>query len=98
MYATDWSGYYPESLSELTPNYLKTLPNCPEEGMAPYHARITNKFPEYYKIFCMGDHSKVSVAPALCSSGEEYESELKVWQDKFWHGKPCPADAEVHAW
>lgn len=29
MYQTDHPGSYPNSLHELTPNYLKTLPECP---------------------------------------------------------------------
>ena len=30
MYSTDWNGLYPEQLSQLTPNYLKTIPRCPK--------------------------------------------------------------------
>lgn len=29
MYATDSNEVYPKSLGELTPNYLKTIPDCP---------------------------------------------------------------------
>lgn len=36
MYATDWSGKYPTSLTQLTPNYLKTLPECDAAGKMSY--------------------------------------------------------------
>ena len=38
MYSTDWSGKYPESLSILTPNYLKTIPVCPVSNEMRYRA------------------------------------------------------------
>jgi hypothetical protein len=28
MYTTDWEGRYPSTLGQLTPNYLKTIPEC----------------------------------------------------------------------
>lgn len=36
MYSTDWSGKYPTKLAMLTPNYLKTIPECPVTGTASY--------------------------------------------------------------
>ena len=36
MYSTDWSGKYPSTLSLLTPNYLKTIPECPVTGTMTY--------------------------------------------------------------
>ncbi len=43
MYSTDWSGSYPKSMTQLTPNYLKTIPKCPKaEGdtySGSYHYR-----------------------------------------------------------
>jgi competence protein ComGC len=38
MYSTDWYGKYPTSLSQLTPNYLKTLPECPLTYEMTYRA------------------------------------------------------------
>lgn len=31
MYSTDHGGKYPESLGELSPDYLKSIPKCPNE-------------------------------------------------------------------
>jgi len=39
MYATDWSGKYPTSLAQLTPKYLKTLPECSVSGTFTYQYR-----------------------------------------------------------
>lgn len=36
MYSTDWSGHYPKDISRLTPNYLKTFPECPQAGKDTY--------------------------------------------------------------
>lgn len=38
MYSTDWSGKYPTALSQLTPNYLKTIPECPVTNEMTYRA------------------------------------------------------------
>ena len=38
LYSTDWSGSYPTELSNLTPNYLKTIPECPVTGEMSYRA------------------------------------------------------------
>lgn len=35
IYSSDW-GVYPPSLDVLTPNYLKTLPECPPAGKNTY--------------------------------------------------------------
>lgn len=36
MYSTDFSGKYPTALQQLTPNYLKTLPECDAAGKVTY--------------------------------------------------------------
>ncbi len=36
MYNTDWTGRYPHAMGALTPNYLKTIPQCPSAGIDPY--------------------------------------------------------------
>lgn len=37
-YSTDFQGHYPPTLSLLTPNYLKIIPNCPSAGADPIRA------------------------------------------------------------
>jgi prepilin-type N-terminal cleavage/methylation domain-containing protein len=32
IYAADWSGNFPSSLSALTPNYIQSVPICPGNG------------------------------------------------------------------
>ncbi|MEW6283791.1 MAG: hypothetical protein AB1758_34585 [Candidatus Eremiobacterota bacterium] len=36
MYASDHRGQYPDALSRLTPNYLKTIPVCPAANADTY--------------------------------------------------------------
>ncbi|GMU55597.1 MAG: hypothetical protein AMXMBFR33_47430 [Candidatus Xenobia bacterium] len=38
FYAADNDGFYPTSLRALTPNYLKTIPNCPGAERDTYSA------------------------------------------------------------
>lgn len=69
MYSTDWSGHYPRNLATLTPNYLKTIPECPRAGRATYRLTIglnaplnDGPFEDYYLVECMGEsHTNVSV-------------------------------------
>jgi hypothetical protein len=63
MYSTDWSGKYPASLAQLTPNYLKTIPDCITAGEVTYRAAFgpdvgynTPHFQDYYIIWCAGEH------------------------------------------
>ncbi len=63
MYSTDWSGKYPTSTSVLTPNYLKTLPECPASGHNSYRASFgptaptnVNGYEDYYYVECSGGH------------------------------------------
>lgn len=71
MYSTDWSGHYPASLDLLTPNYLKTIPECSATGRVTYKL-ITGKnvgyntvdggLDDYYLIYCDGEnHTGVGV-------------------------------------
>ena len=55
MYSTDWSGLYPPSLAQLTPNYLKIIPNCPAAGKDTYSAsyQVTTA-PDAFTVFCQG--------------------------------------------
>ena len=61
MYSTDWSGKYPATLELLTPNYLKTIPECPAAGVVSYKLSIgssvsTNDrgYEDFYLIECEG--------------------------------------------
>lgn len=70
MYSTDWSGKYPTSTSLLTPNYLKTIPECPGAGENSYRASFGPSAPynpegyeDYYFVECTGEnHNAVSVS------------------------------------
>lgn len=69
-YSTDSRGKYPTSAQQLTPNYLKTLPGCPDSG-DPYkiefgESAVYNNqgYKEYYFLRCDGDtHVYVGVPP-----------------------------------
>lgn len=68
MYSTDWVGLYPTGgMASLTPNYLKTIPECPQGGTyimeqgksAKYN---TQSYEDYYFVYCKGDaHTSISV-------------------------------------
>jgi hypothetical protein len=68
MYGTDWAGKYPMSLALLTPNYLRTIPECPAARIVTYQLK-TGKVAynetgheDYYFLQCAGEnHVAVSV-------------------------------------
>jgi hypothetical protein len=98
MYSTDWSGHYPSSSGKLTPNYLKTIPSCPGENGGDYLVKTWGEPWDGYFIYCLGNHSQAAIPPALVSSSQEYGSLLLAWQEKVWHGRPCPTDATLGNW
>jgi hypothetical protein len=51
MYATDNAGQLPTSLSQVTPNYLKIVPQCPTAGKVTYKYFHTGTA---YTIYCGG--------------------------------------------
>lgn len=57
MYSTDYQGRYPAKLSQLTPNYLKTIPTCPGADADSYSAtyRRTVK-PDTFRLHCAGEN------------------------------------------
>ena len=69
MYSTDWSGKYPGTTTLLTPNYLKTIPECPSAASVTYSAAFGSTAPlnsqgyqDYYFVECSGEnHDAVSV-------------------------------------
>lgn len=71
MYSTDFAGKYPTSMSQLTPNYLKTIPDCPAAGSISYKLQTgkkaplnTGPFEDYYLFECTGEHHKSVSVPA----------------------------------
>lgn len=54
MYSTDFAGRYPTEPGLLTPNYLKTLPQCPTNESHYYCVTASN--PDLYTIICRGYH------------------------------------------
>ena len=71
MYASDFAGLYPASLSQLTPNYLKMIPQCASAQIVTYEYEFnivprssstpSGKTPspmpvDSYTIFCKGNH------------------------------------------
>ena len=55
MYNVDASGRYPLSLEGLTPNYLKTIPECPSASLDIYSGSYTsNVLPDTFEVFCQG--------------------------------------------
>lgn len=63
MYATDFGGRYPERLSGLTPNYLRTIPECPAAGADTYSATYQmSASPDMFSLYCQGEnHVNVGV-------------------------------------
>lgn len=69
MYATDNLGHYPKTMAQLTPKYLKTLPECSTVGSVTYRAYTGQGpnnnpgFEDYYYLECHGkNHTNVSVS------------------------------------
>lgn len=57
MYSTDFGGKYPTNLSALTPNYLKTVPECPAAGTDTYSSTYKSSTdPDFYEFACSGNH------------------------------------------
>jgi len=59
MYNTDNGGLYPEALSAITPNYMKTIPICAAAGKVTYQY-ITSEKSDAYTTFCSGNYHKKS--------------------------------------
>jgi hypothetical protein len=67
MYSTDWAGEYPENMGLLTPNYLKTIPDCPAAGRNTYSDSLqlgpdadgnTEGYDWYYYFECSGENHR----------------------------------------
>lgn len=68
MYSTDWSGSFPPTLSNLTPNYLKTIPSCPAAGADTYSTGYRNVLLPCKEITCPTHSSNES---QLCADKRE---------------------------
>ena len=64
MYSTDYSGHYPRNLAMLTPNYLKTIPECPGvhgnslgyfADFGPKAGYNSRGYRDYYIVECNGE-------------------------------------------
>ena len=72
MYSTDYEGRYPKTTALLTPNYLKTSPECPAANADTYSSSYTSNTDEVladlekndgktelrdeYSFYCSGHH------------------------------------------
>ncbi|HXE71769.1 MAG TPA: type II secretion system protein [Candidatus Nitrosotenuis sp.] len=65
MYSTDHSKLYPLALDRLTPNYLKSLPTCPNAGRNTYSEGFTSASqPSAYTVVCAGyNHKAQGIGP-----------------------------------
>jgi hypothetical protein len=55
MYATDSQGRFPTRLGQLTPNYLRVIPNCPAGEKDTYSAAYVSSGAAF-TLFCQGHH------------------------------------------
>jgi len=62
MYSTDNAGQYPRKLSEITPNYLLTLPTCTQAGKVTYEYNVSKKL-DYYTTWCNGYYHRECGVP-----------------------------------
>lgn len=65
MYASDYEGRYPKNLGQLTPNYLRIIPNCPAAQEDTYSAAYQSAAsPDRFTVYCSGDHHSQVGTPA----------------------------------
>lgn len=63
MYSTDFSGRFPREISQVTPDYVKTLPTCPAAAANTYSYTVSAD-PDGYTFVCAGaNHTADGVAP-----------------------------------
>ncbi len=71
VYSMDWNNTYPPGNKPyLTPNYLKTIPECPSAGSdtyvferGPSATYNTQSHEDYYFVYCRGNnHANVSIS------------------------------------
>jgi len=60
MYSSDYDGRYPHSLAAITPNYLRTLPTCPDARRMSYRY-VYETDPDIYTVWChCANHTDMS--------------------------------------
>jgi hypothetical protein len=64
MWSTDYDGKYPESLSKLTPDYLRMIPECPAANQDTYSGTYLHSGVEYFQVRCSGKHHNAAGLPA----------------------------------
>ena len=76
MWWTDNNEQYPNSLSQLTPMYLKSIPECPTMGKDSYSLTYqTSPDKRAYGLHCHGvDHHTAKNFPAYSSQDGLFES------------------------
>lgn len=58
-YSVDHEGHYPATLQQLTPKYMKAIPNCPMAERDSYsEGYVRSRVPHAYTICCSGIHHK----------------------------------------
>lgn len=57
MYNVDYKGRYPADFTVLTPNYIKTIPECPAAGSNTYSSSYAVfTVPDSFEIGCNGNN------------------------------------------
>jgi hypothetical protein len=68
MYSCDYDGHYPPTMTLLTPNYLRIIPECPSAGKdtysTSYQTRISPDYGHSYATDCQGHNHKDAGLPA----------------------------------
>lgn len=75
MYSVDWDRHYPKDPKpHLTPNFLKTIPECPAAGTDTYLFEVgpaatynTQSYQDYFLIRCDGPHHRKTNYPQFSS-------------------------------
>lgn len=84
MYAKDFGGHYPKNLSQLTPNYIRQLPICPENETSYEDCYMTGavgnnedgQLDDYFILFCKKGHASLDGAPGY----PQYDSESGLFE------------------
>ncbi len=78
MYSTDNVGVYPTTgnLANLTPNYLKIIPNCPS-AQANTYVYSANTNPDAFSLNCGGLNHSAANTPADYPQYSSYQGLLE---------------------
>lgn len=90
MYSVDNHGYYPANLAQLTPNYLKIVPNCPSTGSDTYSASyLSHCRPlEVSRVWC--PHHEASLPDPRCQHKLDHLQDLsRAYSTRT--GQPAPS-------